>query len=139
MIAGESSNLLSLTSFPYLAIYSDLSYATYASLAGGGHLYSYHKCGLFPSLHPGRFLTINLILPLAYIFVIIVILDICIAVLIPYSTEKRDPTQMKSTSTKIKCTWPMHKFCVGLYSTDSWGFALRETQILCFVLGVRQI
>ena len=31
----------------------------------------------------------------------------------PYSTEKRDPTQMKLTSTKVKCTWPTLKFCVG--------------------------
>ena len=31
----------------------------------------------------------------------------------PYSTEKRDTTGMKSTQTKMKCTWPMQEICVG--------------------------
>ena len=37
----------------------------------------------------------------------------------PYSTEKRDPTQMKSTPKKDKCTWQ----------------TLGVTQNVCFVLG----
>ena len=34
------------------------------------------------------------------------------SVLSPYSIEKRDPTQMKSTPKKMKCTWPTRKFCI---------------------------
>ena len=51
----------------------------------------------------------------------------------PYSTEKRDPTPMKST-----------RFALGtqrdLYSTCScWGLALGVKQILAFAYGVTQI
>ena len=51
---------------------------------------------------------------------------------------------MKSTSTKMKCTCQCENFALGtqcnLYSTDSrWGFALGETQILCFALGTSKI
>ena len=41
VIYGENSNLQNLSSFPYLAIYSELSSTMYASFGGGGsHLSS---------------------------------------------------------------------------------------------------
>ena len=42
MISEEMSNFQNLTSFPYLAIYSEVSCATYAScLLGGNFTFSY--------------------------------------------------------------------------------------------------
>ena len=44
----------------------------------------------------------------------------------------------------MKCTWPMHKFCIGdptqpIFHWLAMGFAMGVTQILCFALGVTQI
>ena len=58
----------------------------------------------------------------------------------PYSTGKRDPTRMKLTPKKVKCTWPTPKFCVGtqrnLYSTGlRLVFASGKMQLLVFASG----
>ena len=61
-----------------------------------------------------------------------------------YSTLRWVTNMNEMSTNNVKCTWPMRDFALGtrcdLYSTCShWGFALGETQISSFMLGVMQM